>query len=165
MPATTPNLGFPYPLDADPIQTADDIQLLAEAVDSRSQAKGATFRTGSQLAAAGVTHAVIWQVQINTPDTLDWSFDANRAIVAPDEEGVYVITLRVAFSSPLSGGCLLSLNIDGVQWPAGIASTNQAQQTTIAVGLGPGVHVYSQIYNGGSAVEYAADFILQKVRL
>ena len=92
MPATTPNRGYPYPLDADPIDTAVDIEKLAKAIDLDVRGVGngsiqASFPLVQQRAITGS----------NIPQGLTW-LQGNLDLPSSPVHRVWMILLYYGFT-------------------------------------------------------------------
>jgi hypothetical protein len=79
MPATTPNMGLPYPLPADPIDTAGDIQRLADSIDvlARSLSREnfyARWEPTSDNAFTGTAPATVFSATATPPPWAEWAY-------------------------------------------------------------------------------------------
>lgn len=158
MPGTTTNLLLPYPLGTDPIDTAGDIQRLAEALDEIGRRRAVVRQSTGVTAASGVTHTTAWQT---TPiDTDGMAANANDSIIP--EEGVWVIDYRVSFQSPPAAITIPFINVAGIQYPQ-FGATDQTRIFQLTLGLAPGTAVSCQIYNGGTQLIYAAEMGIQRL--
>lgn len=113
MPTTTPNRGYPYPVDGDPIDIAGDIGDLAIAIDLDFGAvlpggavtltiaavapAGWALFTGQTLTGADVAYPALWAVA-----PAAWKSGAN--LILPDARGRYLVTSGGAAALGSVGG-------------------------------------------------------------